>query len=456
MGGILSAALLAGCGDGSVEDSTAQMRITALDGYLQGAMVWLDLDGDFELDQGEPSATTDENGLFLLDVAEPSDAACVVVKVIPGETIDMDQPSTPVRQSYLLTAPPGGVVVSPLTTLVELERQQQPGITTEQAILLVANRIGALPEEITQDYLEREQTQLANQARSLVAVGLVPSDAEQALDGAELLAMVTQVEDLILQLTEDETLIWSGDELVVVVNDDDDDDDGVADDLDAFPNDSAESADSDGDGVGDNADAFPLDPAETLDSDSDGVGDNADAFPLDPAETLDSDSDGVGDNADAFPLDPAETLDSDGDGVGDNADALPLDPAETLDSDSDGVGDNADAFPLDPAETLDSDSDGVGDNADTFPLDPAETLDSDGDGVGDNADAFPLDPQETADSDGDGIGNNSDAFPDDPNETVDSDGDGVGDNADAYPQDPEQSVIAASYDTSRFDTAQWQ
>ena len=205
----------------------------------------------------------------------------------------------------------------------------------------------------------------------------------------------------------------------------DSDGDGVADDMDAFPDDPMETADSDGDGVGDNADAFPDDATETVDSDGDGVGDNADAFPDDATETVDSDGDGVGDNADAFPDDPSETADSDGDGIGDNADAYNV----PNDSDNDGVPDVVDAFPDDPTETNDSDGDGVGDNADDFPKNAAETTDSDGDGVGDNADAFPNDASETADSDGDGVGDNADALPNNPHETADSDGDGVGDKA---------------------------
>ena len=90
----------------------------------------------------------------------------------------------------------------------------------------------------------------------------------------------------------------------------DSDGDGVADELDAFPNDANESADTDGDGVGNNADAFPNDSSETLDSDNDGVGNNADAFPNDPSETEDTDGDGIGDNSDTNPLDPNVSGDS--------------------------------------------------------------------------------------------------------------------------------------------------
>ena len=57
---------------------------------------------------------------------------------------------------------------------------------------------------------------------------------------------------------------------------DDRDSDGYPDDVDAFPDNSAEWKDSDGDGVGNNADAFPNDPKEVADRDRDGVGDNRD------------------------------------------------------------------------------------------------------------------------------------------------------------------------------------
>ena len=56
------------------------------------------------------------------------------------------------------------------------------------------------------------------------------------------------------------------------------------------------------------------------DADGDGVADSVDAFPNDPNESADSDGDTVGDNADAFPNDPNETVDTDGDSVGDNSD----------------------------------------------------------------------------------------------------------------------------------------
>jgi hypothetical protein len=173
--------------------------------------------------------------------------------------------------------------------------------------------------------------------------------------------------------------------------------------------------------------------ADAPDYDADGISDA-----LDP----DDDNDGVRDSLDAFPKDATEQLDTDLDRVGNNADT---------DDDGDGVADTADAFPLDKDETLDTDLDIIGNNADT---------DDDGDGVLDTADAFPVNKNETLDTDGDGIGNNTDtdddadgfadnadAFPLDKNETLDTDGDGIGDNSDDF--------IPGVYDDGIFDEIDW-
>ena len=251
--------------------------------------------------------------------------------------------------------------------------------------------------------------------------------------------------------TEDTDLVASDYSAQTNITVSDIDKDGVADDIDAFPQNNTESVDTDKDGVGDNTDAFPSDAGETVDSDSDGVGDNTDVFPNDPTETMDTDKDGVGDNADAFPANVGETADSDKDGVGDNTDVFPNDPTETMDTDKDGVGDNADAFPANAGETADSDKDGVGDRADAFPLDASETNDTDNDGVGDNSDVFPNDETESVDSDKDGVGDNSDNCPATVNsDQIDQNNNNIGDVCEKS-KDRE-----ALWDESNWDEADWQ
>jgi subtilisin-like proprotein convertase family protein len=184
---------------------------------------------------------------------------------------------------------------------------------------------------------------------------------------------------------------------------DDTDGDRVADDADAFPNDSTESIDTDGDGIGNNSDP---------DDDDDGVPDITDAYSLIGLNGLiDTDSDGIPNNcpANCISLGMVADNDDDGDGVSDENDALPLDAAETVDTDGDGIGNNGDT---------DDDNDGVVDVEDAFALDPTETTDSDSDGIGNNADN---------DDDNDGVEDDLDAFPLDSEAWIDSDGDGLAD-----------------------------
>ena len=150
-------------------------------------------------------------------------------------------------------------------------------------------------------------------------------------------------------------------QVVVSNNSQDTDGDGLVDILDP---------DDDGDGVRDDVDFFPNNTAEALDTDRDGLGNNQD---------LDDDNDGIADLFDDLPEDATESIDSDGDGVGNNRDP---------DDDNDGVLDTFDDDPL--VSSLDRDGDGVPDIIDAYPVDPRNYLDSDGDGVFDLFDVFPL------------------------------------------------------------------
>ena len=255
----------------------------------------------------------------------------------------------------------------------------------------------------------------------------------------------------------------SGNAKVIITILDDTDGDRVADDKDAFPNDSTESIDTDGDGIGNNSDpdddddgvpditdAYPLIGLNGLiDTDSDGIPNNcpANCISLGMVADDDDDGDGVSDENDALPLDASETVDTDGDGIGNNGDTDDdgdsISDSDELsngtnsllaDSDGDGVNDNIDAFPLDATETIDTDSDGTGNNADA---------DDDNDGVADENDSSPLDP--TNDSDDDGVANNADVYPENNSYSKDSDSDGMPDAWETkYGLDPNDASDASS------------
>jgi len=110
-------ALLAGCGGGSATP-TAVSGVVA-DGYLVNAVVFLDRNGNYLWDEGEPKTTTGPGGVYSLQVA-PQDVGQfpVVVSAVAGQTVDEDT-GLPVTTSYVLSAPPQfPQVVTPFSSLL--------------------------------------------------------------------------------------------------------------------------------------------------------------------------------------------------------------------------------------------------------------------------------------------------------------------------------------------------
>jgi hypothetical protein len=150
---------LAGCGeesdqlpvdgrdfDGVEYSEPAPYTGKVIDGYLNNARVWLDMDGDSQftpgplaieldngetatLDSGEPTAMSGPGGQFSLDISElvlepaigpdidPRDYPIYAV-ALPGKTLEETRSGdVPVANAYLMSAPPGVRNVTPLTTL---------------------------------------------------------------------------------------------------------------------------------------------------------------------------------------------------------------------------------------------------------------------------------------------------------------------------------------------------
>ena len=105
---LIIAGMMAGCGSSSTTPSGSSISaITGkvADGYLVGANVFLDKNGNYRLDQDEPSATTDANGAYTLNV-DPGDVGKypIVALAIKGVTVDKDTNRT-VANSYVLSMP---------------------------------------------------------------------------------------------------------------------------------------------------------------------------------------------------------------------------------------------------------------------------------------------------------------------------------------------------------------
>jgi hypothetical protein len=132
---LLTAGLIAGCGSSS-NAPTASVSGKVADGYLVNATVFMDKNGNYQLDPGEPSTVTDMNGAYTLKV-DPADMGKypIVAVATQGITMDKDTGST-VTSSYVLSMPAGvtsGTVnsnfISPLSS--QLREMMETGKYTK-------------------------------------------------------------------------------------------------------------------------------------------------------------------------------------------------------------------------------------------------------------------------------------------------------------------------------------
>ena len=432
-----------------------------VDAPISGAEVFVDLNGNNEPDEGEPSGTTDADGFFNVDTFTPTTGIPAKVisrggtdtktgKALPDLALISDVPAditksanvtplttvvasvdTPEAKAAVLTAM--GIAGSPEDLLTnDGWAAAEAGDENAKANQRVNQQVGLLLQtaatvaddgddatDISVQLAQAVATQISSAAVSDEGIDLTSADTLQSVL-TESMAVV--LPELVLEAGAIAAVAQSVASVNTVVSD------PTLDPLSDVAIDIVQSAQealqiSVADVIsGDVAVSNFITATDTtelfadievavdaLDTDEDGVPDVFDA---------DDDGDGVDDGLDAFSKDAAETLDTDADGTGNNADT---------DDDADGVADTADAFPLDKSETLDTDADGTGNNADT---------DDDADGLLDTADAFPLIAiGERTDTDGDGQPNECDDVCLSTGMTADADddGDNVADAKDTYP-----------------------
>ncbi len=123
-----------------------------INGYIRGATVFQDLNGNGVLDAGEPTTTTDANGAFTF--ATPLTNTTAPIIAFGGVDISSGQAYT-----NILKAPVGSAVITPLTTLVQALVDQ--GLSVSDALSTVGSVLG-LPPGV--DVLNFDPEQAANEA----------------------------------------------------------------------------------------------------------------------------------------------------------------------------------------------------------------------------------------------------------------------------------------------------
>lgn len=189
--GCALAVTLTACGGGggggadtSSPASATTLSGTAVDGYLQGARVLLDVNGNGLPDAGEPTATTDANGRYSLDYSQVSSPLAGLRVVVTGG-VDTD---TGNAFTGVLTARADGArsgqLVSPLTSLVDALVAE--GFSLDAARTRVASALGLSVADLATDPVAGLASQPALYTRQVAlqrAVQLLAS-AEQGSDTA--------------------------------------------------------------------------------------------------------------------------------------------------------------------------------------------------------------------------------------------------------------------------------
>ena len=196
-GSVALAMLISLVGCGSDDTTTNSLTGKAVDGYLSGSTVCLDLNNNNSCDADEPTAVTDSNGSFELAVDVNSDA-----KIIVYGGIDTD---TNAKFNGILKAPSDETNVTPLTTLVASLMDE--GSSKEEAISSVATLLDLDPQDVTKDPVASAKENENILKSALKVQKLVEVVAKESGDEQNFSTVLKNIATSLKNSTDMETLI---------------------------------------------------------------------------------------------------------------------------------------------------------------------------------------------------------------------------------------------------------
>ncbi|HCH1190922.1 TPA: hypothetical protein NKP78_001399 [Vibrio parahaemolyticus] len=198
---------LTGCGGGSGSDNTSTtqsgLEITAIDGYLKNAAVWVDTNENLVLDTSEDTkldVMTNEYGKFTLP--EEYKSQTVFIQAVAGQTEDTTRGI--VTETFSLASTSGSSVVNPMTNMVVSKVAKQ--LASDPTLDVVAAKKAAKEEvaaKLTQsglnvdasmifgDYIAKADESKEAQALNAIGEALVDNadiDVEKQLEVADAIA----------------------------------------------------------------------------------------------------------------------------------------------------------------------------------------------------------------------------------------------------------------------------
>jgi hypothetical protein len=182
---LLSASLITGCGSGGLDTNAGvgsggtgvlakAVTGTVADGYLVNTTVFLDKNGNYQLDAGEPSAVTDANGAYTLKI-DPTDVSKypIVALAIKGITLDKDT-NQAIANSYVLSLPKDSVTgtvsnfISPMSSQIRELMETGAYASLQQASDALSSKLG-LPAgtDMMGDYIQANNTSIHTAAQNM-------------------------------------------------------------------------------------------------------------------------------------------------------------------------------------------------------------------------------------------------------------------------------------------------
>ncbi|MBA8737415.1 hypothetical protein [Chromobacterium violaceum] len=170
-----SALLLSACGGGGGDSNsssatptpTQQVSGKAIDGYLVGATVCLDLNDNGVCDSGEPSTTTQTDGSYSLPVSGTVTGKKLLL-VVTSSTKDLSRPGYTFPASFTLStilSDTANQHVTPLTSLVAA--QMEAGLSRAAAQQNVATLVGGAVD-LNADYIAGQDSATSALASKVV------------------------------------------------------------------------------------------------------------------------------------------------------------------------------------------------------------------------------------------------------------------------------------------------
>ena len=191
---LLTVGLIAGCGSGGTSTTattntpTTSISGKVADGYLAGATVFMDKNGNYQLDAGEPSATTDANGSYTLMNVDPADVGKypIVAMVVKGVTKDLDTNAT-VTSSYVLSMPAAAIsgtvnsnFISPMSSQLRVLMDTGNYASMQDAMSALSTQLGMpVGTNMLTDYMVANNTAMHTTAQNMAS--LMGSQMSQVL-----------------------------------------------------------------------------------------------------------------------------------------------------------------------------------------------------------------------------------------------------------------------------------